>query len=888
MNDLWLRLIGLPASGPTAGGRVVETELVLGGGLFGGAMWLWLLLTAGLLAGVVWLYRRESAELSRGRRWTLGALRGAVVVLLMLMLLQPTLRVTRETEVRRQLLVLLDRSQSMALVDQRVEPDDLVRAAIAAGLADPAGGVQQPLPADAETLRLSRAELAVKALTDGRLRLLQRLAPAVDLRVMTFGRDLREATAHGDERDARPERGSGGGDAPASGEGLGRDAPSVERAVSAVRSLRPADDATALGNALRDAMERTRGQPLAGVLLVTDGANNAGVSPVLSARRMAGTRPGTRPTDPSVTSGADTLSGGVPLLIYGVGVTRPRDLAVLTVTSPQTVFVDDDVAVTVRLRSGGLAGQSARLTLEADGLAVAAETLTLPSDGEMTATLRWRPASGGSRRADVQLTARVEPLAGELTADNNAASTRVRVVDGRIRVLYVESRPRWEYKYVQAILLRDRRVEANFVLLDRSEPQAMPASGDGGPMLPRFPETRDALFSYDVVILGDVDPATLSREQTAWIETHVSQFGGGLVLMAGRRNMPWRWAGTPLERLVPVEWTASRVGGGRGADGPAVGSAGDASETPRRLTLTPAGRMSEMLRLADDDAGNLALWASLPPVYWTAAVGRARPGAEVLLVDDATPLRRGDASGRPGVSPDGAADAGGTPVVAVQRYGAGTTLFIGTDNLWRWRRNVGDRHHARLWGQIVLRMALPHLLGESRRTQLSADRRQYAAGENVTVFARLYGPTFEPILRDRVTAVLRRADDAEQRTVDLRPVPEQPGLYRGESRVPSPGRWRLTVDTDDEAALDLDVTESRLEQLETALNEELLVELARITGGAFFREEDLHRLPERLAPRGDGLRTTYDAAVWASPLYFLLLIVLWSSEWGLRKGAGLK
>ncbi|MFN4243438.1 MAG: hypothetical protein ACK4PI_09395 [Tepidisphaerales bacterium] len=882
MNDLWLRLIGLPASGPTAGGRVVETELVLGGGPFGGAMWLWLLLTAGLLAGVVWLYRRESAELSRGRRWTLGALRGAVVVLLMLMLLQPTLRVTRETEVRRQLLVLLDRSQSMALVDQRVEPEDLVRAAIAAGLADPAGGVQQPLPADADTLRLSRAELAVKALTDGRLRLLERLAPAVDVRVMTFGRDLREAAADGDEPDARPERASGGSDAPASGEGSGLDALSVERAVAAVRSLRPADDATALGNALRDAIERTRGQPLAGILLVTDGANNAGLSPVLAARRMAGTRPATRPTDPSATSGGDTLSGSVPLLIYGVGVTRPRDLAVLAVTTPQTVFVDDDVAVAVRLRSGGLAGQPARLTLQADGMVVAAETLTLPSDGEMTATLRWRPASGGSRRADVQLTARVEPLAGELTADNNAASTRVRVVEGRIRVLYVESRPRWEYKYVQAVLLRDRRVEAKFVLLDRAEPGAMPASGDGGPMLSRFPETREDLFRYDVVILGDVDPATLSREQLGWIETHVSQFGGGLVLMAGRRNMPWRWAGTPLERLVPVEWTASPVGGGRGADGPAAGSAGDVSETPRRLTLTPAGRMSEMLRLADDEAGNLALWASLPPVYWTAAVGRARPGAEVLLVDDdPTSPRRGGGTGETTASV-------GTPVVAVQRYGAGTTLFIGTDNLWRWRRNVGDRHHARLWGQIVLRMALPHLLGESRRTQLSADRRQYAAGENVTVFARLYGPTFEPIVRDRVTAVLRRADDAEQLTLQLRPVAEQPGLYRGESRVPAPGVWRLTVDTDDEASLDLDVTESRLEQLETALNELLLVELARLTGGAFFREEDLHRLPERLALRGDGLRTTHDAAVWASPLYFVLLIAAWSSEWGLRKGAGLK
>ncbi len=45
------------------------------------------------------------------------------------------------------------------------------------------------------------------------------------------------------------------------------------------------------------------------------------------------------------------------------------------------------------------------------------------------------------------------------------------------------------------------------------------------------------------------------------------------------------------------------------------------------------------------------------------------------------------------------------------------------------------------------------------------------------------------------------------------------------------------------------MTEPKFELGETAMNEALLRDLAATTGGAFFREEDLHKLPDTISAK---------------------------------------
>ena len=122
----------------------------------------------------------------------------------------------------------------------------------------------------------------------------------------------------------------------------------------------------------------------------------------------------------------------------------------------------------------------------------------------------------------------------------------------------------------------------------------------------------------------------------------------------------------------------------------------------------------------------------------------------------------------------------------------------------------------------------------------------------------------------------------------LRPVPEQAGLYRGEFIAPGAGAYQFQVEPDPTAALDFNVTQPQFEFGETAMNESLLREMAAASGGEFFREEDLHKIPQTIQARTERVRSPLEVEVWASPLYFLLLLGVVTAEWVVRKLSYLK
>ena len=88
--------------------------------------------------------------------------------------------------------------------------------------------------------------------------------------------------------------------------------------------------------------------------------------------------------------------------------------------------------------------------------------------------------------------------------------------------------------------------------------------------------------------------------------------------------------------------------------------------------------------------------------------------------------------------------------------------------------------------------------------------------------------------------------------------------------------------------VDITVRADDKEFAQTALNESLLREVAETSGGAFLREEDLHKLPAMLSVEPRTIATTKEAELWASPFYFILLLIPITIEWFLRKWSELK
>jgi hypothetical protein len=824
MTDLLLRLLNVPAENAV---RIAGVSLAFRGGLSTG-WFVFLVLVSGAL--VYWVYRSSPVTVASWRRHTLTALRVLFVVMMLVLLLRPVLAITVEGTIRRVVVLLLDGSSSMQIADPRLDVNDQKRAAMARGFLDPTKGLNQSLDRSRarEYEQVSRLDLMKAVLKNERLDLLPRLDQEFDLAPFSFGQGTAELAA----RKAKAETNS----PTAKDEGRGKTI-TVE-SFDWVDRLEATAPSTAIGDAIRDVINRKRGQPLAGIVLVTDGVNNAGSQPRDAA--------------------ALARQEGVPLFAYGVGITSPRDIILQNLFAPDVTFVKDEVPVTVRVRGQGLHGGTAELQLKLGEQIVAKKEITFSGDGEQVIPMKFTPQTLG----EFDLTASIEARPDETVKDNNSRAQRLKVIDARIKVLLVDQAPRWEFRYLQAMLLRDRRVDLKCFLVEGDKGISRTADT---PYLPEFPTRRDELFKYDLVILGDVDPKVLTTQNQENLSKLVSDFGGGLLVLAGKRFMPGAYRRSVLDRILPVEFDAQVL----------ASNQDPIADKPIKLQLTAAGRASVMLRLSDKEEENAQLWAQLPPIYWVARVARPKPAAEVLLVD-----------------PDPAKESrfGKMPVIAVQQYGLGQVMFVGTDNTWRWRKNAGDFFYTLIWGQISQRISIQRLLGVSKRTQLNSDKQNYFTGDRVTVYARLYsGVGYDPLQEAAVKGFFGLKNGSGPRPeVMLRPVPEQPAMYRGEFIAPAAGAYSFWVENDPQTLLDFNVAEPRFEFGETAMNEPLLKDLAANTGGQYFREEDLHKLPDTISAKTERVQSPMEVELWASPLYFLLMLGVVTVEWVLRKLSHLK
>jgi hypothetical protein len=612
--------------------------------------------------------------------------------------------------------------------------------------------------------------------------------------------------------------------------------PTVTAAEAAARigAIQPDEPVSAIGHSLRQILEESRGRAVGGILLITDGANNSGLPPI-EAARMAG-------------------EAGVPFFAYGVGVTSPVDLVMKAVETPRIGFVRERVEAKVQFRAQSLGRRSVTVVLKANGTEVGREMVVLEQDGNHAVTIPFVPEETG----EIRIEASVAGLPGEVATDNNALETKLRVVDDKIKVLLIEQEPRWDFRYLLAYLQRDRRLSVKCFLIDAEAD--LDTSADSV-FLPDLPVDREGLFDSEIMILGDVNPADLGSGRMRVISEWVEQANGGLIFLAGPRFNPAVYAATPLADLLPVM-----------PDPLAKADPEARFQTPMPLVLTLAGERSPYLRLVDDPVENRKIWAGFPGVRWIAPVARAKPGTEVLLA-------AGGNAGREG-----------TPVIAVHGFGGGETVFIGTDETYRWRSRTGEKFYSQVWGAIMQALALRRLEGASVRTQLQADRERYFVGDRVTLSGKIHKRGFEPHTVDRLEGRLREAGDSGSpgEPLGVNAVAGQPGVYRAEFVAERPGKYAYSTLDDPEALVRFEVIEPKVEQMETAMNERSLQAMANAARGHFLREEDLDNLPDLVAAHSATVASFRTLTLFHSTWWMLALFLVLFTEWLLRRLLHLK
>jgi hypothetical protein len=806
-------------------------------------LWVWALIALGAIALAAWSYSRIFGN--RWGRWALAGVRATLVMVAAAALAGPMLVLPREDVEPDVLLMLVDRSASMQVRDAFDSQDQ-----------------QHTLVTRDAAMRRSIGR-QIEVFNPGRL--------GHNRRLLWLGFDAQAYPI-----------------AP----------PSVD---SDVPAWSPAQGrATVLRTAIEQALQRASGRPISGVVLFTDGRSAQSTGPGF-VHRLGQQAVSVFP----VPIGADA---------------EQVDLSVGRVDAPDRAFVHDVVPVSVWIDRYPVGVDidpqwvRVRLVDPQTGQTLDEKTpgpsgmdgpVRLTGSSPVAGPMTWRvevvyeppgvvdppaPPPAGDQSDHGQPTshqpATDHATVRELITDNNQRLVDLELIDRPIRVLYVEGYPRWEYRYLKSILIREKGIDVSVLLVSADRDYAQ----EGDLPITRLPGDAKEMDPFDVVIIGDVPAQSLSSRQGLLLRDQVAARGAGLVWIGGAYHTPYSYDATPLADLLPMMR-------------PGLTEPVDTTQDTLDVQPTPLARALNVLMLREPEPGSAdgdhpePLWPSnLPGLRWAQAIGPLKPSVEVLATAQ--------------VGLQGSA----VPLVTRMRYGAGQVVYVATDDTWRWRYGLGDLYFQQFWVQLVQMLGRQRVHGDTGRVRLSISHRRIEVGQSVVVELQIddsgLSDDHPQQVRVGVTRQGKGSSEGSGRLpgelierIELAPQPTDhlasaiSTSRQGESsanrvfkavwRPTTSGRLELRLIEpaigDLDVALPVEVIQPDDELRHPLADHDRLASLAQQTGGQVVSLSHLDQLTDLVPNRARRTPNDLRESIWDSPLMLILVMGLLTVEWVGRK-----
>lgn len=596
---------------------------------------------------------------------------------------------------------------------------------------------------------------------------------------------------------------------------------------------------TRLAEALDLARQQLAGVPLAGLVVVSDGADTGGSA-----------------LEPSLLA---LKASGVPVFAIGVGSESvQRDIQIGRISAPRTVLAGTTLLLDAVVTAHGYAGQSLTLDVLDGGRIVGSQTFTLGGDGEpATVRVRFTASDPGPR----VFSFRVPPQPGELLPENNSRDVLVDVRDRREKILYFEGEPRFEMKFLRRALTDDKQLQLVVLQRTADNKYLRLEVDDPDELIGGFPKTRDELFKYRGLVLGSIEAAAFTGDQLAMLAEFVDTRGGGLLMLGGPRSFSeGGYAGTALGDVLPVTLTQM-------APNP------DPPLTRLAVRPTRAGSGHAVSQIAATDEASAARWPELPELTTVNSVETVKAGATTLL-------SAADGSRRE------------RPVLAFQRFGRGKSAAFTPQDSWLWQMHasitVEDQTHETFTRQL-LRWLVD---GVPNSVELTTSADRVEPGDPVTLTAEVADASFVAANDALVTASVL-GPDGETTTVPLTWNGQRDGVYTGTLTTGATGWYEARVEAMRAGAslgtstVHVNAGPGDAEYIETTLQAAALRRLAEETGGRAYTPATASALVEDVQYTGRGITTVEERELWNAPLVLVLLLGLLSAEWGYRRAVGL-
>jgi uncharacterized membrane protein len=665
-------------------------------------------------------------------------------------------------------------------------------------------------------------------------------------------------------------------------------------------------DSTRTQESLESVLSRRAADDLAGVVILSDGADNGvlgsaaarapdaarGKPPqptAVAANRATPTAP-SRATDAPAAPPAERdpwaffRKLGAPVHAVIVGEREGlRDVAIASLRADPLVFVHNAFEIDVDVSVRGYEGLRLPVTLRRDDAVLTTQTLrTKRGESHYRLTFKVQP----ERIGKFLFTVSIPQQTGEATFENNVRDFAIKVVRDKIRVLHVVGRPSWDERFLRRLLKRNPNVDliSFFILRTPTDLTLVPPTELSLIPFPTRELFTESLSTFDLVIFQNFDfrPYEM-RQYLAHVGRYVSEHGGAFVMVGGDISFAsGGYAGTEIADILPVAV-------------PAADEKGVLDTKRFRPLLTGEGKRHPIFRLAAGDAANEAAFAALPELEGTNVVLGLRPGASALALH---PRLRAAMGGGP------------MPVVATMDVGRGRSLAITTDTTWHWAFAPAEntKAAARLPYQTFWTNAIRWLIRdpELELVRIVPERERFTPRENAIVEVRVQGRDYVPAQGAQVVLEIAKAradptagagrsnEPPPKGRIERRGTTGEGGGWRVDLGKLAAGPYRLTAratlrgDDLGEAREALLSSAPPRELEDTRARPALLERLAARTGGVTWRDNEAP--PARLAlrpPRVVRIDSKHAMGYWDHAWVLAAAILFLGAEWWLRRRFGM-
>ncbi|MFT6865162.1 MAG: hypothetical protein ACJAVK_003736 [Akkermansiaceae bacterium] len=585
---------------------------------------------------------------------------------------------------------------------------------------------------------------------------------------------------------------------------------------------------TDINDALVDVL--AAGRNLRAAIFIGDGDWNLGTSPVAAAQQFR--------------------LKNAPLYTLATGSNkRVPDLELVAVNAPTYGIVDENVQIPFTIESSLARDVRTQVRIKSDSGEERFKDITIRANATHYDSILWRVEKKGATTLKLSF-----PFAnGELIENNNERDFVVSGKPESIRVLVIESLPRWEYRFIRNALSRDPGVTVDCLLL----PPDL-GKGDGPDYIQEFPEKLEDLQKYDVVFVGDIGigDGQLTVEQANLIAGLVKNQASGVVFIPGPAGNQFTLAQSDLGDLIPVKLDDNDKDG-------------FAESIETMMRLTPEGEKSLLTMLGDSEVQNETIWRNLPGFYWQAPVVRAKAGSTILAENEA----RRNQWGR-------------LPIVVTSRAGSGKVLYMAIDSAWRWRRGVEDLYHYRFWGQVARWMSYQRNMAAGERIRLFYTPERPKPGDFVSLAANAFDASGAP-LNEGVLQVDLIAPNKEITRIELPKKDGSWGRFTGQFKISQPGEWNLKTFIPDEPTAFVEAkiisqTDS-IEKTGRPARFEVLQEMAKVSRGRLVTPAKLDDLVKEIKALPEPQPLVDSIKLWAHWLAPTILVILLAIFWIGRK-----